>query len=49
MTRYSFHSSRPDAWVAPRPYSDASLRMRKHGRIQPMERPGLFERLLRAV
>ncbi|XUU60389.1 hypothetical protein ACRAQ6_12620 [Erythrobacter sp. HA6-11] len=49
MTRYSFRSSQPDSWVAPRPYSDPNLRMRKYGRIQPMEGPGLFQRLLRAV
>lgn len=49
MTRYSFHSSRPDSWINPRPYSDPNMRMRKHGRIQPMEQPGLFSRLMRAV
>ncbi len=50
MSRYSFHSSRPDAWISPRPYSDASLRRMKYGRIQPMhEDRGFLARLLQAV
>ena len=27
---------RPDNWLEPRPYTDASLRRIKHGRILPM-------------
>lgn len=30
------HHSRPDSWLDPRPYTDASLRRRKHGNILPM-------------
>ncbi len=35
-----FHGSRPDSWSTPRPYSDASLRLMKHGPIQPMDHEG---------
>jgi len=45
MSSLSYHSSRPDPWVYPRPHQDASLRFRKHGPIQPMEEPGFFARL----
>lgn len=31
------HHSRPDSWLQPKPYSDASLRQMKHGKILPME------------
>ena len=48
MSSLSFRSSRPDRWVAPKPYSDASLRYRTHGRILPMEEPGFFARLFGA-
>lgn len=43
MTR--FHSSRPCRWNVPKPYTDASLRMMKHGPIQPMDEPSLLRRL----
>jgi hypothetical protein len=46
MSSLTFRSSRPDCWTSPRPYSDASLRRRAHGPIQPMERPSLWQRLL---
>lgn len=47
MSLGSFRSSLPDPWSVPRPYSDASLRMMKHGRILPMQdKPGLLRRLL---
>lgn len=47
MSLRSFRSSSPDAWSVPRPYSDASLRMMKHGRVLPMEdEPRLLRRLL---
>lgn len=50
MSHHSFRSSRPDGWVAPRPYSDPSLRRMAYGPIQPMHRPqGLLRRLLSAV
>ncbi len=46
MSSLSFHSSPPDRWVQPKPYSDSSLRYRTHGRILPMEedRPGFLAR-----
>ena len=37
MSAMRFSSSNPDPWTQPRPYHDASLRMLKHGKIQPME------------
>ena len=47
MSFRSFRSSSPDRWSVPRPYSDASLRMMKHGRVLPMaDEPGLLRRLL---
>lgn len=46
MASRTFRSSRPDMWTLPRPYSDASLRYRKHGPIQPLTRPSLWERLV---
>lgn len=46
MSSISFRSSRPDGWTVPRPYRDASLRLRAHGPIQPMSQPGLLARLL---
>ena len=45
MSSLSFHSSRPDGWVKPKAYSDASLRYKHHGKILPMEQPGFFARL----
>ena len=45
MSSLSFHSSRADRWLQPKPYSDTSLRYRMHGKIQPMEEPGFFARL----
>jgi hypothetical protein len=45
MSGLSFRSSRPDNWVMPRPFHDASLRYQMHGPIQPMEEPSLLERL----
>jgi hypothetical protein len=48
MSGLSFRSSRPDAWVQPRPFHDASTRMRMHGPIRPMEEPGLLARLFGA-
>ncbi|MGB7407248.1 MAG: hypothetical protein WA908_01975 [Pontixanthobacter sp.] len=48
MSSLSYRSSRPDPWVQPRPFTDASARFAKHGAILPMDRPGLFARLFRA-
>ena len=45
MSSLSFRSSPPDGWISPRPYSDANLRHRKLGPIQPLEEPGFFSRL----
>jgi hypothetical protein len=49
MPGLSYRSSRPDPWIMPRPYSDASLRRQVHGPIQPMEEPGLLARLFRRL
>lgn len=48
MSAFSFRSSRPHAWIAPRPYTDAHSRYLAYGPIQPMDtkRPGLLHRLL---
>lgn len=45
MSSMSFRSSRPDGWVKPKAYSDASLRFKAHGKIIPMEEPGFLARL----
>ena len=46
MSSERHNSSRADSWLAPRPYSDPSLRLRKYGRIRSMdEEPGLLRRL----
>ncbi len=45
MASRIFTSSRNDAWSNPRPYTDASLRFAKYGRVLPMEEPSLLERL----
>jgi hypothetical protein len=44
MTTATITSSRPDRWSNPRPWSDATMRQIKHGRIRPMEEPGLLAR-----
>lgn len=45
MSGLSFRSSRPDSWVQPRPFHDASMRHQIYGKIRPMEEPGLLARL----
>ncbi|NNC60156.1 MAG: hypothetical protein HKO05_09215 [Erythrobacter sp.] len=45
MATSTYRSSRPDAWVQPRPYADPSVRMMKHGPIQPLTQPSLLSRL----
>lgn len=45
MSSLSFRSSRPDGWIKPKSYSDASLRYQTHGKILPMEEPGFFARM----
>ncbi len=49
MSNLSFRSSQPDRWNSPRPYSDPSMRLLHHGKVQPMETPGFFARLLGRV
>lgn len=46
MSAYTYHSSRPDHWVSPRPTRDPARRLAIHGRLQPMEQPGWLSRLL---
>jgi hypothetical protein len=48
MTANRFHSSRPDTWTEPRTPQDPSMRLRTHGPIQPMQRPGFLARLFGA-
>lgn len=45
MSSYIFRSSRPDSWVQPRAYRDASIRYMTYGPVQPMEEPSLLQRL----
>ncbi|WEK45889.1 MAG: hypothetical protein P0Y56_12755 [Candidatus Andeanibacterium colombiense] len=47
MSSLSFRSSRPDGWNSPRQPLDANQRRLAHGKILPMEQPGLLSRLLR--
>lgn len=37
MSHASFRSSRPDTWSIPRPHTDPSQRLMKHGPIRPMD------------
>ena len=48
MSSLTYRSSRSDQWTSPRPYSDASLRYRAHGPVQPMDyaQPSLLTRAL---
>ena len=46
MSIQTFRTSRPDSWVQPRPFSDPITRLNTYGRIQPMQQPGFFARLL---
>ncbi|WFL76854.1 hypothetical protein P7228_12735 [Altererythrobacter arenosus] len=47
MSQFSFRSSQPDRWSAPRPYSDPTLRRMHYGPIRPMHEPrGFLSRLL---
>lgn len=45
MSAYTFHSSRPDQWVSPRPTQDPALRRAIHGPLQPMDQPGISARI----
>jgi len=46
MSSATFRSSRPHSSILPRPHTDAHQRYRTYGPIQPMAKPGFFERLL---
>lgn len=37
MPSLNYRSSRPDSWISPRPHTDPSLRLIKHGRVLPMD------------
>ncbi len=46
MSAYTFHSSRPDHWVSPRPTRDRARLRAIHGPLQPMrEEPPFLARL----
>lgn len=45
MSTRSYHSSRPDRWISPRPSSNPCLRAQAYGKIRPMEEPSWLERL----
>lgn len=45
MSTLRYHGSRPNEWFAPRPHRDPHQRYLTYGPIQPMDRPGLLERL----
>lgn len=47
MSAFSYHGSRSNEWFSPRPHRDAHQRYRTYGPIQPMDQPGLLERLFR--
>jgi hypothetical protein len=47
MISSRYLSSRPHASIIPRPQLDAHDRYRIYGPVQPMERPGLLEKLFR--
>ena len=44
MTSAPIRSSAPDNWTSPRPFTDATMRMRKHGAVRPMHEPSFLER-----
>jgi len=46
MSAYTFHSSRPDQWVMPRPTRDPARGIAIHGPLRPMVQPGLLDRFL---
>lgn len=47
MSAYTFHSSRPDHWVSPRPTRDRARLRAIHGPLQPLEtKAGWLSRLL---
>ncbi|MEM8726039.1 MAG: hypothetical protein AAGE86_11015 [Pseudomonadota bacterium] len=47
MTSAPIYTSAPDKWSKPRPYTDATIRRLKHGPVQPMEEPSIFDRWFR--
>lgn len=36
ITQATYRTSKPDHWTTPRPFSDASARLKNHGPVQPM-------------
>jgi len=44
MSAYTFHSSRPDHWVSPRPTRDPARLRAIHGPLQPMAEQGVSGR-----
>lgn len=49
MSHYSFHSSKPDHWVSPRPHRDPTVRAMAYGRVRPMHEPRGVMALLERV
>lgn len=47
MSVYTSRSSRPDRWSMPVQPCDPNSRMMRYGRLQPMDKPSLLERILR--
>ena len=45
MSNLNSSSSKPDAWIQPRPHRDASQRYITYGKLLPMEQPGFWQRL----
>jgi hypothetical protein len=48
VSNLNYRTSRPDAWIMPRPHRDPSQRLITHGKILPMEEPGFWQRLFGA-
>lgn len=48
MSNLSFRTSRPDAWILPRPHRDPGMRLMTYGPLVPMDddQPGFWRRLL---
>jgi hypothetical protein len=45
MTAVRIHTSAPDSWTNPRPYTDATIRRVKHGPVRPMREPTWLKRV----
>lgn len=42
MSSLNYRSSRPDPWNTPRPHTDPCQRLRKYGRVVPMDEDRSF-------